>query len=126
MEILVILILLLGHWVSDYIFQQKAIVLNKFKKFNLLLRHTFEYTTMLTIFIVIMLLFKILNQEIWYFIINFWIITFVFHLIVDYITSILSTHSWRAKSRVDFFSVVITDQLIHLFILFLTVSYLFY
>jgi len=128
MTIILIILLILAHWASDYIFQTKD---NVTKKNGLLLdltKHSFEYTTLLTGFVLVMLITGLINQEVWYYIINFWVITLVLHSIVDYITGKLIKHediNNETPSYFNIFSIIITDQMIHLLLLFLTVHYLF-
>lgn len=126
MNAILIIVLILGHWVSDYVFQSTQKISFKGKNNKLLINHSIEYTSSMTGFIILALLFNVLSQNLWYYIINFWIIIFTLHYIVDYFTSKLSIKTWNENNKADYFSIIITDQMFHLIILFITVNYLFY
>lgn len=125
MTIHLVLILIIGHWLSDFIFQTTEDTFNKTNK-NILSIHSLEYSTLISVIVGINMLAGIIVTDKWYYIIGFFISTFILHYIIDYLTSKLSKIYWDKKDRFGYFSTIITDQLVHLILLFLTVHYLFY
>lgn len=126
MDILLIILILIGHWASDYIFQTKKNIVSKGTDIISVLSHSAEYTTSMSGIVLLALLFGLLNQALWPFLISFWVITFTNHFIIDFVTSKLTLKEWGVNSKFEYHSILITDQILHIIILFLTISYLFY
>jgi hypothetical protein len=126
MGILVIVVVLIGHWVSDLIFQSNNEIEKKWSDVKAVLKHAAEYSVVMSAVVLLLLFFTAILSTTWYFILNFWLMTFVFHFIVDYFLSKAINGLWNKQDRIGFFSIMITDQTIHLITLFLTISYLFY
>ena len=126
MDILLIILILIGHWASDYIFQTKKNIVSKGTDIISVLSHSAEYTTSMSGIVLLALLFGLLNQALWPFLISFWVITFTNHFIIDFVTSKLRLKKWGVNSKFEYHSILITDQILHIIILFLTISYLFY
>jgi len=126
MEIAVIVIVIIGHWLADYIFQTNESIVDKGKDFVNVIHHVSQYTTVMTALMVILIAFGVITTQSWFFIINFWIFTFAFHLLVDYFSSKLTLRIKTEEFKFGYFSIISTDQMVHIVSLFLTISYLFY
>jgi hypothetical protein len=126
MSILVIVGVLIGHWASDLIFQSNIEIEKKWSNVRAVLKHAGKYSVVMSAVVLLLLFFTGILSTTWYFILNFWLMTYVFHFIVDYFLSKVMNGLWDKRDRIGFFSIMITDQAIHLITLFLTISYLFY
>lgn len=125
MSIHLILIMIIGHWLSDFIFQTTGDIFKKGNK-NILTIHSIEYSALMSFIVWVCVAIGIIDTLKWYYIIGFFITTFITHYIVDYFTSKLSNIYWNESRRFEYFSTIITDQILHLLIIFLTIQYFFY
>lgn len=102
------LILLINHFVADFLFQNDWMAVNKSKRWDALFLHCFIYA-----FSFIWLGWK------------FVLITFVLHFITDAITSRITRRLYYPVfHRHWFFAVIGLDQLIHYICLAYTIKYL--
>ena len=120
----VIFLVLIFHWVLDFIFQTDKQAKGKSKNFKDLLSHTAAYSV--EWLIPACFVFHCINRDLNYVLLApiFAVITFVFHTITDYFTSRLNSKLWRAGKAHEFFISVGFDQLLHYFQLFLTFYFL--
>lgn len=119
-----IILLLVAHYVADFICQTNYMAVNKSKSLNPLLLHIFTYSVVLYLLIVFLvdpskaLIFVVLNG--------------LLHLVIDFCTSKI-TASLKAQNKfgsdtipnLGFFSVIGLDQLLHYICLFTTFWYIF-
>uniref|UniRef100_A0A6M3J149 DUF3307 domain-containing protein n=1 Tax=viral metagenome TaxID=1070528 RepID=A0A6M3J149_9ZZZZ len=99
------LILVWVHFFADFVLQSDKMALNKSSKFRYLALHCFVY------------LIPFLFFGIWFAIVNG-----VLHLIVDFVSSRVTTYLWRKEERHWFFVVIGLDQAIHITCLMLTIA----
>ncbi len=118
-EIFVIIII---HWIADFVFQDEKWATNKSKSFDHLLAHTLTYS--LIWFMVCIFILPIKISFIFY------VITLVAHTITDYFTSRIvskkfeNKHYGSAIPNFGAFTIIGIDQLLHYLQLFLTYYYL--
>lgn len=109
-----ILIILIGHWVFDFILQSHWMASNKSKSNKALLSHVGVYTIGVVILGVFLNLTPI-QLFYWVFLNGF------LHFITDYITSRITSKLFN-KDWHNFFLVIGADQLIHYSTLFITLG----
>lgn len=93
----------LHHFIGDFIFQPRDIANRKSKELKILIRHGALYSLPL---LLINIKWAAVNA--------------IFHIVVDYVTSQITTHAYKNKKQMLFFSTIGFDQLIHIWILFYT------
>jgi hypothetical protein len=105
----IVLLILVAHFVADFIFQSDYHAVNKSKSNFVLAQHVLIYSAILTLF---GLLFPISLA---------WIVfNCVGHFITDWCTSRATSRLWVANQRHWFFVVIGLDQLIHYTMLFVS------
>jgi hypothetical protein len=102
-----ITILLILHWLADFILQSNWQAQNKSSNNYALLAHVSTYTLVLCVIDMKFALFNGLT-----------------HLVVDYITSRISKKLWLEKEVHYFFVIIGLDQLIHTIILMWSYHYM--
>jgi hypothetical protein len=107
-----LIILFIGHWFGDYVFQTSRMALQKSVGIKWLSIHVTVYTLVLFLFA-----YFIFNLQA---ALTFAALNGVFHFITDFFTSRLSK-KYRDKPRV-FFPIIGFDQLIHAICLMSTAS----
>jgi hypothetical protein len=129
---LIALILIIIHYIGDFLFQTEWMAINKSKSITILISHTFIYTiTFYTVFILYIIIYDtfINNIEItikWF---AFFPITFIFHTIIDYISSKITSKKFKNKEyytgipNMGAFSIIGLDQVFHYITLFLTYQF---
>lgn len=100
-----IIIVLLVHWIADFICQSDYMARNKSSSNKALGLHILVYTWVMT---VLGLKFAIVNGLI--------------HFVVDFITSRITKKLWAKQDVHNFFVVIGLDQLIHTVTLILTIG----
>lgn len=110
-NILTVLMILLIHWIADFLCQTDKMAQGKSKNWNDLLEHTSVYS--LIWLMPSILLFEKLGLV-------FVGITFLAHTLTDYFTSRLNTKLWSEKKIHWFFVSIGFDQFLHFTQLFLT------
>lgn len=100
-------VLLLFHWVFDFIFQHDEVAKNKSKCNKTLFKHVLVYSIP---FILINFYFGVFNL--------------VAHFITDYFTSRWTTKLYLKGDRHNFFVVIGLDQFIHTVTLFFSYYYI--
>jgi hypothetical protein len=103
-----ILIILLIHWISDFVLQTQEMSSNKYKNNGWLFYHVSVYSlSSLILWAIFLLDFSIINFCIFY------TITFATHFLTDYITSRITSKLYKEKDYHNFFVVIGIDQFIH-------------
>lgn len=115
-----IFLILIIHWIADFILQTDSQAKGKSKEWKPLLQHTFNYS----LFWAIPILFIFPTDWTTYqYVLNallFVGITFVAHTITDYFTSRLNSKLWAQGKVHNFFVSIGFDQILHYVQLFLT------
>ena len=114
-----ILLILLIHWVADFLMQSQKMAMNKSKDNTQLLKHCFVYSSVWIYFG--MIFFPVFS------VIIFAAITFFAHFITDYITSRWTSCLYREGKYYGFpgfFAVIGLDQFLHFTQLILCYKYL--
>lgn len=102
--LLTLMCIFVGHFLADFVFQTHTMAKNKSKSFKWLLIHIVEYGLVLSGF-----LFLTLNYHVWV----FCLINTLCHLLVDFVTSKVSSHFHQKGDIHTFFVVIGFDQLLH-------------
>lgn len=113
------------HWVADFVFQTDKMAQGKSKNWNDLLRHTWVYSM---VWFIVGNFLQIFNEGVFFpkwFVIQFFLITFICHTIQDYFTSRLNSKLWAEKKVHWFFVSIGFDQFLHFVQLILTYKLLF-
>lgn len=134
---LIAFILIVIHYIADFMAQTEEMATGKSKSFIILLKHTGKYTL---VFYVCFALWCAYQNHIggmkpedigWDLrIFLFFPITFVFHTAIDYVTSRITSRKFEKKEyytgipNMGAFSIIGLDQVIHYATLFLTYHYL--
>lgn len=118
MNLIEIFLILIIHWIADFILQTNSQAKGKSKEWRPLLEHTVSYTLCWIPF---------LYFTKWYLNIDginllglFLPITFIAHTITDYFTSRLNSKLWAQGKVHNFFVSIGFDQILHYVQLFLT------
>lgn len=120
----IFLLIIVVHWVADFIFQAEKWSLGKSKSLPPLLKHTITYSTIWVLPALIMT-----NDLVGC--IEFFLITFIFHTITDYFTSRIVRKRFDKKHygspipNFGAFTVIGFDQVLHYVQLILTWEYIF-
>jgi hypothetical protein len=119
----IVFVILIVHWIADFIFQDEKWALSKSKNWKDLLNHTATYSVfwfLVGIFVGL----NLVNS------IAFMLITFVAHTITDYFTSRIVSKKFANKEygspipNLGGFTIIGFDQLLHYTQLLLTYWYL--
>lgn len=124
MQLSLILFILLGHFIFDWLLQTRYMADNKSKSFEALALHVSTYTIgMNATFIFWSLTF---NDTIGVFTILLWaLINGILHGITDKITSQFTSRFYKQQRYHAFFSTIGFDQLIHYATLFISMYYIY-
>ncbi len=121
MKLYEILVILIVHWIADFVCQTDEMALGKSKRWKPLLDHTSLYTGLF--FIPMLILFTINSEWSMH---TYWVnagflgMTFICHTAIDYYTSRAHSQFWQEKKNHAFFTSIGFDQLLHYFQLFIT------
>ena len=119
-----IFLIIIIHWIADFVFQAEKWALGKSKALKPLLMHTFTYSSIW--YVAILIYSHDLNSSMW-----FMIITFVAHTITDYFTSKFVSKKFERKEfgspipNFGGFTYIGFDQVLHYVQLILTYKILF-
>lgn len=105
MEMYILMLIFILHWIGDFIFQTRQMADNKSSSIYWLTSHVLWYCMAFTPF------FFIIGEGVAY--IEFMAILFGTHWVTDFITSKVTTWCWKKKKIKLFFTVIGFDQLIH-------------
>jgi len=106
-DIYTVILILLAHFIADFVCQTDKIAVNKSSNLGYLSLHAFMYSSLFLF---------------WGF--QFLLITFAAHWIVDFFSSKATTKLWKEGKRHWFFVVIGLDQFIHVSGLFITYYFL--
>lgn len=126
MNVIIIYLMLLLHWLADFVFQTKYQQQNKSKSFKALLAHTATYTLILYVPLQILQEIGFFGAQYWYASLLFALIQFVSHTVIDAVTSRINAILWNNKQTHDFFVSVGFDQFLHLIILVGSLDLVYY
>lgn len=118
----VIILILIIHWIADFVLQTDKEAKGKSKNWSDLLSHTITYS--LFWFSCGSLLSGYLGYD-YGKIVLFVLITFICHTITDYFTSRLNSKLWAKGDVHNFFVSIGFDQVLHYVQLFVTYQILF-
>lgn len=121
MDLLAIIIILISHYISDYILQPRIMATKKSKNIYWLISHIIVYTCFLFLFIYVGLF--ILTPISPFPFLLFVLFNGLLHFITDFITSKLSAKFYKNKKEKMFYNILGLDQLIHILTLFITFNY---
>jgi hypothetical protein len=134
MNLYIIIAILVGHYVGDFVTQQNNHKINRtnniYHKIKRYLKHiyphTLIYSGILTGLLLILQIFNLLPFIHYINILWFFIITYISHLLTDlFVTLVVNKHLLKNK-RHKYFVTIGFDQLIHYITLFLTIYFLWY
>lgn len=103
-----VLVLIVMHFVCDFVLQTDYMALNKSKSFKVLALHVIVYS--IPFCIVFSPLFGVVNG--------------VLHFVTDAISSRATSYLWKKEKRHWFFVVIGADQMVHMLCLVTTFYYL--
>ena len=124
MNVIEIMMIIIIHWIADFVLQTDEQAKGKSSSNKWLLKHTCTYTV---VWLTIGILYAIYLGDIYpmWALTKFILITFVIHTIQDYFTSRLNSKLWAKGDVHNFFVIVGFDQLLHYAQLFGTYWILF-
>ena len=134
MNLLIIFVVLFGHWLSDFVLQKNKQKPTRSKKLRdkiekllkHLLPHTLIYSCILTVFIGGLYLLNVFGQHCIWNIGIFFIVTYITHFITDFTVTMINQEYLRKNKRHQYFVSIGLDQLIHYFILFLSIQIIYF
>lgn len=122
---LVILAVLVSHWISDFVLQSHWMATNKSKNMDALLSHVaVYYVSMVVCTGTSFYLIFGSEGQLWGMLMLWWLLNGVAHLVVDYVTSRITSRLWSKGDYHNFFVVVGFDQLLHYACLFMTLDWM--
>lgn len=107
-EVKMLIVLFIFHFISDFVLQSSEMALNKSKSNFWLGYHCLVYSVLFMVFV--SPLYGIVNG--------------VLHFGIDYITSRTTSKLWQKQDYHNFFVVIGFDQMLHMICLVLTYQYL--
>lgn len=108
-----IYVLLVAHFVGDFLCQTDWMALNKSKRWDALALHVLVYTLVLATFI-----FPMPSEASGWLVVNA-----AAHFVQDAVTSRINARLWQANARHWFFVGIGADQLLHYVTLFVTAGW---
>jgi hypothetical protein len=124
MTLIEIFIILMVHYLADFVAQTDEQAKGKSKNWNDLLSHTFQYSLHWLAAGLILFLISPFDMKIIPNTIVFFFITFMCHTTTDYFTSRLNSKLWSEGKVHLFFVSIGFDQILHYMQLFLTYWFL--
>jgi len=111
MNLNVIIALLFGHFLGDFVFQSDRLALGKSKDSGILAQHVLVYIGVMTL---VISLFDITSPmyPLWA------IFNYFLHFVTDFISSRITSKLWASKKNHWFFVTIGADQLVHYLCLF--------
>jgi len=121
MEIFIgVLIILIAHFVADFMLQTHYMASNKSENVWVLVQHIITYTIAFFIifgsswFILSWFFEPTVSAEIWLKLtIGISLINGILHYLIDFFTSKITKHLWNKKQYHNFFVIIGLDQLLH-------------
>lgn len=110
MTTFIFVIIIVGHYISDFLLQNKYMAENKSSSLEALLVHTCVYGMFWMILTMFLFNDMILS-------VIFGLITFVTHTIIDFVTSKINSKLYKNGKIRLFFNVIGFDQVLHYLVL---------
>jgi hypothetical protein len=108
-----ILLVIVAHWIADFVCQTDEMATRKSTSIKWLSYHVLTYTAVM--FLVLLVFWGHVNM--------FWVLlNGVLHWVTDFTTSRITSWLWKQERRHDFFVIVGLDQVIHYACLFITAA----
>ena len=134
MNLLIISVVLFGHWISDFVLQKNKRKPIRNKKLldrveNLLkylLPHTLYYSLILTGLVTMLYFFNVFGTQYWWTSILFFYITFITHFVTDFTITLINSDYLSKNKRHLYFLTIGFDQMIHYILLFWTINYIYF
>jgi len=129
---LVAFVLIVIHYIADFMFQTENQAVGKSKSFEKLINHTFTYTVVFYVFFLLWFLIGLaMNWNLGWSLSGshmywFFPIIFVTHTIIDYFTSKITSKKFEKKQfytgipNIGAFSIIGLDQVLHYATIFAT------
>ncbi len=118
----IVILLLVAHYVADFLAQTRWMATNKSSNFLALLTHVSVYTLVMLVYVGIILYINTsLSLEI---ILYFVLFNGFAHLVVDYFSSKLTSYYWKIERYDNFWYIIGFDQLLHTIILLSSFVYI--
>ena len=111
-----LILLLIAHFIGDFVCQGRKMADNKSKNMWWLLTHGFLYTTSLFLFMITQYSFSI--------VLGYSLLNGVIHMIVDKISSTFTSKHYKNNDFYEMFCVIGADQMIHGIILVITAYFI--
>lgn len=124
-----IFVIIIVHWIADFICQDEKWALGKSKNWGDLLSHTYTYSIIWVLIICILFGYNNPTQTTMWYVTHslaFAFITFIFHTTTDYFTSRIVSKKFANKEygssipNFGAFTIIGFDQILHYLQLFLT------
>ena len=113
-----LIVLLVAHYVGDFLLQSRKIANNKHNNWLYLLAHGGLYSVALFIFV------AVFTPNSWLPVLEFTVINAASHILIDKVTSTLTSKFYLKNNIKAMFSTIGLDQLIHTIILVLSYLWL--
>jgi len=132
MNLIIISVVLFGHWLSDFILQKNKIkpTKNKKEKIKRILKHlnphTLYYSVIMTILVTLLYFCNIFGAQYWWSSILFFFITYITHFIVDFTITLINSNYLSKNKRHLYFITIGLDQFLHYVILFWTINLIYF
>lgn len=123
MNSLTFILVVLIHWIADFVIQTDEQAKNKSSNIFYLIEHTSMYSCVWIILLVLLSCTGVLVISAGKILI-FGVITFLAHTVTDYFTSRLNSKLWAKGDVHNFFVSIGFDQVLHYVQLILTIKYL--
>jgi hypothetical protein len=108
-----ILLVIVAHWIADFVCQTDKMATRKSTSMLWLSLHVLTYTVVLSMVMLVL----------WGHVNLFWILlNGLLHWVTDFVTSRITSQLWKMERRHDFFVMVGLDQVIHYACLFITAA----
>jgi len=126
-------IIILIHFIADFVLQTEEMAVNKSKDGHALFSHVLTYSTVWLFASCLLLGYSRHNENYWWYVENsilFFGTTFLFHYWTDYITSRITSRKFANKEyyakfpRLGAFAVIGFDQVLHYAQLFYTYHFI--
>lgn len=125
MKVELIIMILIIHWIADFVMQTDKEAKGKSESFIILLQHAGSYTGVFVFcLLAITAIAGPVAPAVFTFLMEFAFITFISHAAIDYYTSRVHKKLYMEKKHHEFFTSIGFDQLLHYIQLFTTFTIL--
>lgn len=109
----IVFLILLSHWIADFVCQTDAMAKGKSSDWRQLVMHITAYTTVINLIILIVMFCMLMPPATIAMVILWGYLNGAIHFCVDAVTSRITSKLYSAGRIHDFFVVIGFDQLIH-------------